>query len=75
MPTLSDFFHKISESFSLWLKSPKRGAKSLPCALSTQRKDAQGTNLAPLFGDLSRNEKLSGIEAPLEPGALIELNF
>ena len=31
----------ISESFSFWLKSPKKGAKSLSWALSTKRENAR----------------------------------
>ena len=42
----------ISKGFSLWLKSPKNGAKSRSWELS------QDCHLAPLFGDLSQSEKL-----------------
>ena len=55
----------ISESFSLWLKSPKMGTKLQPWGLSTKREDAQDLDLAPIFGDLSQNEKLSDIKPPL----------
>ena len=55
----------MSESFSLWLKSQKKGVKSQPWALSTKREDAQCCELAFLFLDLSQNEKLSEIKLPL----------
>ena len=54
----------ISEFFSLWLKSSKKGAKSLSWVLSTQREDVYDIELA-LFLDLSQNEKLSEIRPPL----------
>ena len=53
----------ISESLSVWLKSPKMDAKSLPWALLVD--SAQGMDLAPIFGDLSKSEKLSDIKPPL----------
>ena len=40
----------ISESFSLWIKSPKIGAKSLLCASSLLVDGAQDSDLAPIFG-------------------------
>ena len=52
----------ISETFSLWLKSPKKGAKSLFWALSTKRENAQDSDLEYCFGDLSQFEKLSEIK-------------
>ena len=55
----------ILESFSIWLKSPKIGSKSLPRELSTKRKDDQGRDLALMFGDLSRREKLLVIRPPV----------
>ena len=55
----------ISESFLFWLKSPKMGAKLWPWALLAKREHAQGRDLAPVFGDLSRSEKPSEIEPPL----------
>ena len=55
----------ISERFSFWLKSPKKSAKSLPWALSTRREDAQGRDLALIFGDLNQIEKKSEIKPPL----------
>ena len=36
-----------------------------PWALSIYREDAQGRDLAPIFGDLSQSEKLSEIKPPL----------
>ena len=50
----------ISDSFSLWLKSPNKGAKFSP---STQEID-----LVPLFGDLIKSYKLSKIKPPLYAG-------
>ena len=49
---------QISESFTLWLKSPKKGAKSRPLAFplsifSLKIEDAQGHDLAAIFGDLT----------------------
>ena len=55
----------ILESFSIWLKSPKIGSKSLPRELSTKRKDDQGSDLALMFGDLSRREKLLELRPPV----------
>ena len=55
----------ISEYFSLWLKSQKKGAKFLYCALSTKRKYAHDSDLAILFGDLSQSEKLFVIKPHL----------
>ena len=54
----------ISESFSIWLKSPNMFAKSHPSALSTYREDAQESDLTPIFGYLSQSEKLSQIKPP-----------
>ena len=56
----------ISESFSLWLKSAKLGAKSRPWASSLYADSAQGCGLAPIIGDLSQSEKLSEIKPPLK---------
>jgi hypothetical protein len=51
----------ISDSFSLWLKSPKKR-----CQITVHlKKDAQGCDLAPLFGDSSHSEKLYEIKSPL----------
>ena len=56
----------ISESFSLWLKSPKTGAKSLSWELLTKREDAQDKKCSvSFFGDLSQSEKRSEIKPPL----------
>ena len=54
----------ISVSFSFWLKSPNNGVKSLSWALCTTKEKVL-SELAPLFGDLSQNEKLSEIKPPL----------
>ena len=50
----------VSECFSNWRKSKKN-----PLALSTQQKDAQGSDLSPIFGDLSQSENNSEIKTPL----------
>ena len=49
----------------------QKGAKSQSWALSTSREDAQDRDLAPLFGDLVQNEKLSKIKPALELDFLI----
>ena len=51
------------ESFSLWLKFQKMGAKSQ--GSKEKMLIAQGHDLAPIFGDLSQNEKQSEIKPPL----------
>ena len=56
----------ISESFSLWVKSPKIGANSLSWASSLYVDSALKSDLAPIFGDLSLSDKLSVIKPPLE---------
>ena len=43
----------------------QKGAKSQSWALSPSRGDAQNRDLAPLFGDLVQNEKLSNIKPAL----------
>ena len=48
----------ISERFSLWLKSPKKGAKNY-LEHHSRKKNAQDSDLAHFLGDLSQNEKLS----------------
>ena len=55
MPTYLTKGSLISESFSLWLKSPKMGAKSLLWALSIKRENAQGSDLAPIVGNLNES--------------------
>ena len=47
------------KKFHFGLKSSKMGAKSRPWA---QRKDAEGHDLALIFGDLSQSEKPSKIK-------------
>ena len=54
----------ISDSFSLWLKCPKIDAKSLPWALFIQKEDAQGSDLAPIFGDLSQSKFFFDFKPP-----------
>ena len=56
----------ILKSFSLQLKSPNMSAKSLPWASFLLVDSAQGSDLAPIFGDLSQIEKLSEINPPLK---------
>ena len=51
--------------FQIWLKSPKKGAKSQTWALSTYREDAQGLDFAPLIGDLSQSQNTFWNNAPL----------
>ena len=58
----------ISEFFSLWLKSPKKGVKSLPEASSVLVDSAQESDLAPFFEDMSQS-KNSEIKPPL-PGKI-----
>ena len=53
----------ISESFSLWLKSPNLSAKSCPWSLFTYRNE--GSVIGTHFGDLSKSEKVSEIKPPL----------
>ena len=56
----------ISKCFkSLLLKSPKKGANSFSWELSTKKENAQESDLAPLFWDLSQSERLSEIKSPL----------
>ena len=45
----------ISVSFSLWLKSPKMGAKLQPWAFFLYVDIAQGCDLAHIYGYLSEN--------------------
>ena len=54
----------ISESFSIWLKSTKIGAKFLSWALYTWKKMLR-SDLAYCFWGLSQIEKLSKIKQPL----------
>ena len=54
----------ISESFQLWLKSPKKGTKLVSWAYSLLVDSAQECDLALLFGDLKQCEKLSGMKQP-----------
>ena len=56
----------ISESLSLWMISPKMGAKSVPCALSTLRENAQGRDLASIFRGVGLRVKLSEIMPSLD---------
>ena len=66
----------ISESVTiLWSKYPQMGAKSLTWPLSNYRKDAQGIDLAPTFGDLCQSEKLFEIRPPLMFFGLIKLRI
>ena len=56
----------ISESFSLWLTSPNKAAKSLSWALCTKRESAQECNLATMYWYLSQcKKKLPDINPPL----------
>ena len=48
----------ISESFSLWLKSPKKGPNHSPEHYPPKKKDTQEIWHL-LFGDLSQSEKFS----------------
>ena len=52
----------IAESFSFWLKSPKKAPNHSP---ESSPKKKMFSNLAPFFGDLSQSEKLSEIKPPL----------
>ena len=54
----------ISESFSPWLKSPKKGAKSLSWASTLQVDSAKESDLAPLFVIWAKT-KNSEIKPPL----------
>ena len=54
----------ISESFSLWLKSPNKGAKSLMNTFFFVQ-SAQENDLTPYLGDLSQWERLSEIKLAL----------
>ena len=51
----------ISESFSVWIKSYKKGAKSLSWASSLYVDIDQDSDLAPFLGDLSQSKNLSHI--------------
>ena len=51
----------IAETFLLWLKSPKIGAKSLSWASSFWEHSAQDRDLANFFWNLSQIERLSEI--------------
>ena len=48
-------------------------AKSLPLASSLYMDCAQGSDLPPIFGDLSQGEKLSEIDPPLYKHATSEI--
>ena len=52
----------ISESFSIWLKPPKRGAKYYPEQYPPKEKDSE---MAPFLGDLSQSENCSDIKPHL----------
>ena len=52
----------ISEGFPLWLKSPKKGAKSIPWASFFYVGSAQGRDFSSMFGDLCQSRKLSKIK-------------
>jgi hypothetical protein len=54
----------ISEPFSYWLKSPKK-RQITPLSTIHLIENAQRSDLAPIFGDLSQSEKLSEIKPPL----------
>ena len=47
----------ISESFSIWIQSPKKGAKYSP-ELYPPRKDTQESDLALFLGDWSQTDIL-----------------
>ena len=52
----------ISESFSIWLKSPKRGAKNYH---EHYRPKENNSEMASLLGYLSQSENSSDIKLPL----------
>ena len=52
----------ISESFSIWLKSPKKRCKNYPEHYPPKEKDSE---IAPSLGDLSQSENCSDIKPPL----------
>ena len=54
-----------SERSSFGLKSSKMGGKSLRLVISLQVDSAQGSDLAPISGDLSHIGKVSEIKPPL----------
>ena len=54
----------FSETFSLWLKSPNKGAKSLMNTFFFVQ-SAQENDLTPYLGDLSQWERLSEIKLAL----------
>ena len=56
----------ISKQFSLWIKSPKMVAKSLPWASFLKVDNAQWSDLAPIFRDLCQSGKLSEIKPPIK---------
>ena len=51
----------ISKKFSLWLKSPKKGATHYP-ERYLSKYPPQGSDLASFWGDLSQSENLSEIK-------------
>ena len=55
----------VSESFSFWLQSKKKGAKSRPWALFLQVDSVQWHDFAPFLGDLGYSEKHFEIMPPL----------
>ena len=57
-------FGLILEGFTLTQIS-KKGAKSRPWALSTQREDAEGRDLVPFFEVWAKVKKKSEIKLPL----------
>ena len=66
-PQINPFYKGglILEIFSLWLKSPQKGAKNYPKPFPT-KENTEDSFLTPLLRDLSHSEKLSEIKSPLE---------
>ena len=58
----------ISESLSLWLKSPKKVPNHSPEHYPPKK--AQESELTPFFGDMSQRDKLSEIKLPLKFNAI-----
>ena len=55
----------FSESFLVWLKSPKIGANHYPKHYPPRTQNAKDCNLAPMFGDFSQIENVSEINPPI----------
>jgi len=60
----------LGKFFTFWFKSPKKGAKSLSRFIV----QAKGSDLAFIFGDLCRSEKLFEIKPPLEIIEIVACN-